>query len=247
MTSQQEDITVQTGEATLIPAPLVNPPERASTTLSYKVFRQLCTQFGIVEADAILPEKSSTADVAPPGFVSVNRQMCLNGAIPPFNDFLQNLLRRLAISPFQLHPNGYAILMGLCVLFRRTLDRFPSFDEICYLCSFARNKDHPSITVVRSARNRKLITGLSDSVHGFLSLFFFVRCPLGFYAVWREGSKIIHLYFFYSLSFPKSEMSSANFIFTFQRFLPLPGNPATSQLSKGLWLCQLRREALNFC
>ena len=34
MTSQEEDTTVQTGEATVIPAPLVNPPERASSTLS---------------------------------------------------------------------------------------------------------------------------------------------------------------------------------------------------------------------
>ena len=73
MISQQEEMTVQTGEATLIPAPLVNPPERASTSLSYKVFRQLCTQFGIAEADATLPEKTNTADVAPLGFVAVNR------------------------------------------------------------------------------------------------------------------------------------------------------------------------------
>ena len=122
MTSQQEDIKAHAREVTLIPAPLVNPPERAPTTLSYKAFRQLCGQFGITEADAILPEKSDTADVAPIGFVAVNRQMCLSGAVPPFNNFLQNLLRRLAISLFQLHPNGYAILMGLCVLFRRTFD-----------------------------------------------------------------------------------------------------------------------------
>ena len=87
MTSQQGDVTVQTGESTPIPAPLANPPERASTTLSYRVFRQLCTQFGITEADAILPEKSNTADVAPPGFVAVNRQMYLSGAIPSFNNF----------------------------------------------------------------------------------------------------------------------------------------------------------------
>ena len=66
MTSQEEDTTVQAGEATVIPASLVNPPERAPTTLAYKVFRQLCTQFGIAESDAILPERSNTADIAPP-------------------------------------------------------------------------------------------------------------------------------------------------------------------------------------
>ena len=158
--------------------------------------------------------------------------MCLSGAIPPFNNFLQNLLLRLAISPFQLHPNGYAILMGLCVLFRRTFDRLPSFDEICFLCSFTRTKDHPSITVVRSARNHKLIVGLPDTAHGFLTQFFFVRCPPGFYAVWREGSKIIYL--FYTLSFVKSELPSVNFIFSFQRFPLLLEIPATSQLWRGL-------------
>ena len=89
--------------------PLVNPPERTPTTLSYRVFNQLRAQFGIVEADAILPGPNDFADSPPFGFVAVNRQMCLCGAIPPFNNFLQQLLRRLAISPFQLHPNGYAI------------------------------------------------------------------------------------------------------------------------------------------
>ena len=192
MTSQQGE-TESAEETFPIATPLVNPPERISTTLTYKVFRQLCALFGIAEADAILPERSDTADIPPSGFVAVNRQMCTSGAIPPFNDFLQRLLLRLAISPFQLHPNGYAILMGLCVLFGRTLDRLPSFDEVCYLCTFAKNKDHPSIILVRSARNRKLIIGLPESAHGFLSQFFFVRCPLGFYATWRVGSKSIYL------------------------------------------------------
>ena len=195
MASQQGDVTVQTGESILIPAPLVNPPERASSTLLYKTFRQLCTQFGIAEDDAILPEKNNTADVAPPGFVAVNRQMCSSGAIPPFNNFLQHLLRQLAIAPFQLHPNGYAVLMGLCVLFGRTLDRLPSVDEICYLCSFVRIKDHPSIIVIRSARNRKFVVGLPDTAHGFLTQYFYVRCPPGFYAVWREGSKNAYPFF----------------------------------------------------
>src|SRR5574338_1367304 len=160
MTSQQEDLEIA-GESFPIATPLIDPPERTSTTLSHKVFRQLCIQFGIAEADALLPEINDTTDRPPRGFVAVNRQMCLSGAIPPFNDCIRELLLQLSISPFQLHPNGYAILLGLCVLFRRTLNRFPSFGEICFLCSFAKNKDHPSITVVRSARNRKLILDLS--------------------------------------------------------------------------------------
>ena len=189
MSSPQEG-TEQAEDVFPVAIPLNDPPERTPTTLSHKAFRQLCIQFGIAEADALLPETNDTADRPPHGFVAVNRQMCLSGAIPPFNDCIRELLLQLSISPFQLHPNGYAILLGLCVLFRRTLGRFPTFGEIRYLCTFAKNKDHPSIIVVRSARNRKLITGLPESVHSFLSPFFYVRCPPGFYAIWRIGSKI---------------------------------------------------------
>ena len=192
MTSQEE-VVGRAREVFPIANPLDDPPERIPTTLNQRVFSQLCTQFGIAEMDALLPGLNDTADRPPLGFIAVNRQMCLNGAITPFNDFLQMLLLRLTISPLQLHPNGYAILMGLCVLFRRTLDRLPSFEDICYLCTFAKNKDHPSIILVRSARNRKLIIGLPESAHGFLSQFFFVRCPPGFYATWRVGSKSIYL------------------------------------------------------
>ena len=197
MESQQEDLEIA-GESFPIATPLIDPPERTSTTLSHKVFRQLCIQFGISEADALLPGSNDTADRPPLGFVAVNRQMCSSGAIPPFNDCLRELLLRLTISPFQLHPNGYSILLGLCVLFRRTLNRFPSFDEIRFLCTFAKNKDHPSIILVRSARNRKLILDLPESAHGFLTQFFYVRCPPGFYAIWRVGSKITSYQFIFS-------------------------------------------------
>ena len=215
MTSHQEEVVAQAGETFPTAVPIVNPPERSPATLTQRAFNQLRIQFGLAESDALLPGPNDTADNPPHGFVVVNRQMCLNGAIPPFNDFLRTLLLRLTISPFQLHPNGHAILMGLCVLFRRTLDCFPSFEEICYLCSFAKTKDHPSITVVRSARNRKLITDLSKSAHGFLNQFFFVRCLPGFYAIWRVGSKITCFLFFPFLSFSRSELLSANFTLSF--------------------------------
>jgi hypothetical protein len=201
MTSQQEEPMGQAEDVFPVANLLDNPPERTPTTLNHRVFTQLLTQFGIAEADALLPGPNDTADRPPSGFIAVNRQMCLSGAIPPFNDFLRQLLLRLSISPFQLHPNGHAILMGLCVLFSRVLDRLPSFEEICYLCSFTKIKDHPSIVIIRSARNRKLITDLSDSVHGFLNQYFFVRCPPGFYAIWRVGSKIFLFLFLQSWIF----------------------------------------------
>ena len=168
-------MVTQEEETFPIAVPIENPPERTPTTLNQRVFNQLRIQFGIDDADTLFPGPNDTADNPPYGFVAVNRQMCLSGAIPPFNDFLRTLLLRLTISPFQLHPNGYAILMGLCVLFRRTLDRSPSFEEILYLCSVAKSKGHPSLIIVRSARNRKLISDLTESVHGFLNQFFFAR------------------------------------------------------------------------
>lgn len=158
--------------------------------------------------------------------------MCLSGAIPPFNEFLRELFLRLAISPFQIHPNGYAILMGLCVLFRRTLNRLPSFDEIRYLCTFAKNKDHPSIVLVRGARNRKLILDLLDSAHGFLSQFFFVRCPPGFYAVWRVGNKIAFLCSSYELFETRIIKCLSSFFSFFQHFLPRLEIPTSGQSLK---------------
>ena len=55
--------------------PIANPPERTPTTLNQRSFSQLCFQFGICEADARLPEYGQFADIAPLGFVTVNRQM----------------------------------------------------------------------------------------------------------------------------------------------------------------------------
>ena len=61
---KDKDATLQTGTSSTtveseepahdiltIPDPLVNPPERTKTSLSYKVLRQLCIQFGISEEE----------------------------------------------------------------------------------------------------------------------------------------------------------------------------------------------------
>ena len=196
MTPQPEELIEHVEGAFPVAIPLENPPERTPTLLKQRVLNQLCVQFGIAEAEVLLPGPNDFADRPPSGFVAINRQMCLSGVIPPFNEFLQQILLRLTISPFQLHPNGYAILMGLCVLFRRTLDRLSNFEEICYLCTFAKNKDHPSIVLVRGARNRKLILDLPESAHGFLNQYFYIRCPAEFYADWRVGSEIFFLFNF---------------------------------------------------
>ena len=211
MMSQQEEMIEHAEGVFPIAIPLENPPERTPTLLKQRALNQLCVQFGIAEAEVLLPGPNDSADRPPYGFVAINRQMCLSGAIPPFNEFLRQILLRLTISPFQLHPNGYAILMGLCVLFRRTLDRLPSFEEICYLCTFAKNKDHPSIVLVRGARNRKLILDLPESAHGFLNQYFYIRCPAEFYADWRVGSEIFFLFNFI-LSFTWFVLLDADFI-----------------------------------
>jgi hypothetical protein len=97
--SSQEEIIEQTEGVFSIANPLDNPPERTPTSLSQRAFNQLRIQFGIAEADALLPGPNDTADRPSLGFIAVNRQMCLCGAIPPFKDFLQLLLLRLTISP----------------------------------------------------------------------------------------------------------------------------------------------------
>ena len=64
MTSQQvqEEIVDRTDEVFLIADPLDNPPERVPTSLNQRTFNQLCIQFGIAEADALLPRVTDTAD-----------------------------------------------------------------------------------------------------------------------------------------------------------------------------------------
>ena len=127
--------------------------------------------------------------------------MCSHGAIPPFNPFLGTFLRRLSIAPSQLHPNGYAILLGLCVLFLRAFNRLPTFEEVRFLCTIGKGRDHSSIMNVKGARNRRLILDLPESAHGFLNQYFYVSCPAGFYSIWREGGEIayLHLIHFESL------------------------------------------------
>ena len=48
-----------------IPDPLVNPPERTKTSLSYRALRQLCVQFGISEEEVRLPGEVDFADSPP--------------------------------------------------------------------------------------------------------------------------------------------------------------------------------------
>jgi len=185
------------GETFPITIPITNPPERAPTSLTQRDLSRLCYQLGIREADALLPTNDQRADIAPAGFVTVNRQMCSHGAIPPFSDFLASFLRQLSIAPSQLHPNGYAILLGLCVLFSRTLNRLPTSEEIFFLCYFSKGKDHPSIMNVRGARYKGLILDLPETAHGFLTQYFYVNCPAGFYSIWREGGETAFLYSFH--------------------------------------------------
>ena len=128
------------------------------------------------------------------GSYQLTNTCALTEPFPLFNSFLEKLLRQLSIAPSQLHPNGYAILMGLCVLSMGVLKRLPTFEEINFLCTFANGKTHPSIINVKGARNRRLILELPESAHGYLNQFFYVNCPAGFYSIWREGGEITHIH-----------------------------------------------------
>ena len=166
-----------------------NPPERTPTTINQKAVTQYCTQHGIPETDALLPTPEQYADSPPTGYVTVNRFMLSLGAIPPFNDYIASTLQSLAIAPCQLHPNGHASLLSLGVLFMKLHQRIPTFEEVCYFFAFVRNKIHTSILFVKGGRGRSFLLDLPESAHGFLSQYFYVRCPPGFYGQWREGGE----------------------------------------------------------
>lgn len=150
-------------------------------------YKNLCLQFRIRETDAQLPGQNEFGDSPPPGYVAVNRYMLMMGAVPPFNPFLEDILRHLAIAPMQLHPNGYAILIGLYVLFMRVKQRAPSFKEICSLYAFKR-REKPSIIFVEAKRS-KVITDLVESVKGYIDHYCFIRCPDTFLGRWMEGGE----------------------------------------------------------
>ena len=105
MSSPQEG-TEQVEDAFPVAVPLNDPPERTPTTLSHKAFRQLCIQFGIAEADALLPEINDTADMPPHGFVAVNRQMCSSGAIPHSMTVFENFFSDYLFPLFNYTPTA---------------------------------------------------------------------------------------------------------------------------------------------
>jgi len=186
--SSQPEVSAE-ASAFKLPEVIQNPPEKAPTTLNQKTMIQLCTQHGIPEADALLPSSEQYAHSPPTGYITVNRFMLSHGAIPPFNNYLARILQRLAIAPSQLHPNGHAALLSLGVLFMKLHQRVPSFEEVCFFFTFVRNKIHTSIIFIKGARSRSFLLDLPESAHGFLTQYFYVRSPPGFYSLWREGGE----------------------------------------------------------
>jgi len=173
--------------------------------------------------------------------------MCSHGAIPPFNDFLGTFLRHVLIVPSQLHPNGNAILLGLCVLFSWTLNRLPTFEEIHFLCTFGKGKDHSSIVNFRGARNRHLILDLPETAHGFLINSFtcgaqWASTPSGEKKMRLHISIYFTLSLYYLLTIECYLHPSLQFFRLFPRVLLL-----SSRLSKDWKQLTKGKEALSFC
>ena len=165
------------------------PADSCVSKLDVDVYHRICKQFSLSEDEVKFPERDDLSDRPPVGYVTVCKGMLQSGAIPPFNPYLEMILKNLAIAPYQLAPNGYFIVTCLYVLFIRVLKREPTFKDICSLYSFKiRKKERPSFIFMES-RKSKVITGLFESIKGFPDQFFYVRCPDNFFGRWAEGGK----------------------------------------------------------
>lgn len=157
------------------------------STLPFEQYQKMYTRFGFSENEVRFPRKGEMADCPPSGYVAVNYQMLCSGAIPPFNPYLESVLKHLAIAPYQLHPSGYQVLLSLYILFMKVRQQAPTFADVCSLYSFKRREvDGPLFFFLDNVHDR-IITGLTEGAKGFPHQYFFVRCPSKFFGRWAEG------------------------------------------------------------
>ena len=156
--SQQQEISrleIPDIEAEVIgPAPdklpdasfINNPPDSVPSNISEDTLGRICLRHGLSLDDVMLPGPDDSPHNPPEGYTAFNRHACAAGTLPPFNDYIREVLAYLDIAPSQLHPNGYASLNGLFIAFMEHLYRPPRPTEIRYLFNFKSRTDSPSFT-----------------------------------------------------------------------------------------------------
>ena len=136
-----------------------NPPDSIPSNVSKDMLGRICLRHGLLLADVLLPEPSDRPHAPPDGFTAFNKHSCIAGMLPPFNQYIREVLAFFKISPSQLHPNGYALLNSLFVVLMEHLFRPPTPIEIIYLFNVKSRGDSPSFTFLEVVRNYQVVTG----------------------------------------------------------------------------------------
>jgi len=171
-------------------ATIINDPvDSAASRLDDAALRRLCAKHQIPYNETRLPSRADRAHNPPEGFIACNRYMCTAGCVPPFSDFIRGILELLRLAPTQLHPNGYAFLLGTNIAFQRILGRAPTDDEIRHIYCFKKRRESPSLIYMEPSVHCRVVTGSWNKLSQFKAEWFYVRCPPGFARRWMTPGK----------------------------------------------------------
>ena len=156
-----------------------DPVDSVQSNISESLLDRLCLKHNISLDDVLLPGASDRPHNPPEGYTAFYRHACAAGSLPPFNQYIREMLSYLGIAPSQLHPIGHALLNSVFVIFMDCLFRPPRPNEIRHIFNFKSRGDSPSFTFLEAVRNCQVVTGAWTRLSYFKNEWFFVRCPQG--------------------------------------------------------------------
>jgi len=173
---------------------IYDPTDSVASRLDDAALRRLCVKHQIPYDKTRLPSRNDRDHNPLEGFIACNRYICTAGCVSLFNDFIREILSLLKLAPTQLHPNGYAFLLGTYIAFQCILGRAPSHDEIRHIYCFKKRRESPLLIYMELAVNCRVITGSWNKLSQFKAEWFYVRCPPGFARRWMTPGKLHYIY-----------------------------------------------------
>lgn len=168
---------------------IMNPQDFVPSNVSEDMLGRICLRHGLPLDDILLPGPNDRPHAPPDGFTAFNRHACTAGTLPPFNQYIREVLSFFEITPSQLHPNGYSLLNSLFIVFMEHLFWPPIPIEIRYLFNVKSRGDSPSFTFPEAVRNCQVVTGSWTRPSYFKTEWFYVWCPPGFASRWLVRCK----------------------------------------------------------
>jgi len=149
----------------------------------------IAVQFGIPRSDLRLPEADDQAYSPPEGYMAWSKMHCWCGAVPPLNTWLSSFAVYLKICSFQLHPNAYAILYSLYIIFQRRYQRAPSNREVRYLYNARGHTRGSPYISLEPATSFRPVLDLYSKLSAFKRQWFYVRDLANAFHKFSSGCK----------------------------------------------------------